>query len=142
MTEDIESDDKKIVQSGTHGLVKSTSGLVRRGLDDLRLLSEKKSVEENSVDFWLQRGCDLIEEAVREEQALREANQEFKLAPQRAKALSCYENAIEIDTNCKEAWVLRASCLETLCQWHESVESLDKAIELIRASTADYNPQP
>ena len=141
MNEEIDNKND-IVRSGQQSLVKSSSGLVRRGLDDLLLLSEKESVEENSVDFWLQRGCDLIEEAVREEQALREANREFKLAPQRAEALSCYEKAIEIDANCKEAWVLRASCLEGLKRWRETIESLDKAIEIIRAGTADYNPQP
>jgi len=123
MTEDTENDDKKIVQSGPHGLVKSSSGLVRRGLDDLQLRSEKEAVEKNNLGFWLQRGCDLYEE------------------DKRAEAVSCFEKAIEIDANCKEAWVLRASCLEGLRRSRETVESLDKAIELVRSGTADYNPQ-
>jgi tetratricopeptide (TPR) repeat protein len=134
----VSEDSKKndIVPSGLHSLVKSSSGLVRRGLDDLLLLGEKKSVEENSLAFWLQRGCDLIEEAVREE-----ANREVGLAPQRAEAVSCFEKAIEIDAYCKEAWVLRAGYLEGLWRWRETVESLDKAIEIIRAGRADYNPR-
>lgn len=136
-----EDSNKKndIVPNGLHSLVKSSSGLVRRGLDDLLLLSEKESFETNSLEFWLQRGNDLMEEALRDPvEALRDPD---RLA-QRAEALTCYERASEIDAYCTDAWVQKAKCLEGLWRWRETVESLDKAIEIdrVRAGRADYNP--
>jgi tetratricopeptide (TPR) repeat protein len=126
-----EDSNKKIVPGGQHSLVKSSSGLVRRGLDDLLLHSEKESVEETSPDFWLQRADDLLMEAN------RESNREVEMA-QRAEAVSCYEKAIEIDPYCMLAWERKALCLGGMWRWRESLETLDKAIDRV-ADKAFYN---
>ena len=52
-------------------------------------------------------------------------------------ALNCYEKAIEIDTECKEAWRGRTQALILLERHEESIKSLVKLSELEAMETME-----
>lgn len=88
--------------------MKTSSGLVRRGLDDL-----SRSYSGNfTAEFWFEKGKDFLDDF------------------DNAEALSCFEKAIGANPSYIDAWLYKSFSLHGLGRSTDSIESLNKCLEI------------
>lgn len=103
-----DDNDSQIVRRGPQGLLKTSSGLVRRGLDDL-----SRSYSDNfTAHLWFEKGKDFLDDF------------------DNAEALSCFEKAIEANPSYVDAWLYKSFSLHGLGRSTDSIESLSKCLEI------------
>ena len=100
--------DSQIVPKGSQGILKTSSSLVRRGLDDL-----SRSHSGNfTAHLWFEKGKDFLDDF------------------DNAEALPCFEKAIEVNPSYVDAWLYKSFSLHGLGRSTDSIESLNKCLEI------------
>jgi tetratricopeptide (TPR) repeat protein len=100
--------DRQIVPNGPQGLLKTSSSLVRRGLDDL-----SRNYSGNfTAELWFEKGKDFWN------------NYDY------ADAIQCFEKALEVNPSYVDAWLYKSSSLQCLDRLTDSIEPLNKCLEI------------
>ena len=91
-------------------------------LTSLAILCISAVAQENTTDYWMERGEDLGHQGLFDE------------------AVSAYDEVLKIDPGNETAWIRKASDLQVLGRENESLEAYEKAVSLVNEDLSK-NPQ-